>query len=298
MADALTERYGELVEQVLKPLVLGGRIDPVRPLGRRLGLAIGEGRKIADAELRTQLDVARVRVARRLAPIDTVAEISAEDMALVAAFNDILQTTNLELSGAFTRARHKRLLDSSVALCESIAKPRTIDDALSRHTVLSRALEVVRTDTSVSWWTGSSSFRGQPAPGRLLKWRELRRVREDSRRVPLVEMAADVSHIPSEAWFDALNVWLSRSPLTDIATLARTAPVFRWSEPTVSLIATVPGRTLAFRALCQQRAASVEGTLDRALKALSPEAKQAEPLIKAFAQEVSTGFAAFGKRAA
>ncbi len=33
-------------------VVLGGRVDPVRPFGPRLGLAIGEGRKVNDSDLR------------------------------------------------------------------------------------------------------------------------------------------------------------------------------------------------------------------------------------------------------
>lgn len=295
MADDLAPRFDELVTNVLAPLVLGGRVDPVRPFGPRLGLAIGEGRKIADPDLRSRLDVARVRVARLLAPIDTVPDLAPEDYALAAVFNDLIQASNLDLSGPFTRGRHARLVESALALARAIPRPRNIAEALSRHTVLSRALEVVRTDTTVSWWTGSSSFRGQPAPARLLKWRELRRVREDTRRVPLVEMGADVAALTSEAWLEAINVWLSRSPLTDLATAARRAPAFRWSDATLALIATVPGRTLAFRALSRQRAGDVVGSLERAGAALA-DAPDAQAMSVAFLKEITQGFAAFGKK--
>ncbi|MEZ4301106.1 MAG: hypothetical protein R3B70_39585 [Polyangiaceae bacterium] len=298
MADDLAERFDELVTQVLAPLVLGGRIEPVRPLGPRLGLAIGEGRKISDSELRSQLDVARVRVARLLAPVDTVDEVTPEDVALVAALNDLLQASNLELSGAFSRSRHAKLLDCAMVLASSVSRPRTIAEALARHTLFARALEVIRTDTTVSWWTGSASFRGQPAPTRLTRWRELRRVREDTRRIPLVDMGTDVPHVTSDMWLDALNVWLARSPLTDLATLARRSPAFRWSEPSLSLIATVPGRSLAFRALSRQRSADVHTALDRAAASLQAELRPAEPLVKAFAQEVGTGLAMFSKKTA
>jgi hypothetical protein len=298
MADDLPARFDALVTHVLAPLVLGGRIDPVRPFGPRLGLAIGEGRNVADSDLRSQLDVARVRIARLLAPVDTVADLAPEDFALIAAFNDLLQVSNLDLSGPFTRSRHAKLLADVVALCGVVPRPRTVAEALSRHTVFARALEAVRTDTTISWWTGSASFRGKPTPARLLAWRDFRRVREDARRVPLVDMGIDAPNVTADMWLEVVGVWLARSPLTDLATAARRSPVFRWSDATLSLIATVPGRTLAFRALSRQRAEGSAGALERATAALPSEAVQIKALAVGFSQEVATGFAAFGKKVA
>lgn len=298
MADDLAERFEGLVTNVLAPLVLGGRIEPQRPFGPRLGLAIGEGRRVEDSDLRSRLDVARVRVARLLSPVDTVADVSPEDVALAAALNDLLQVSNLELSGALTRARHAKLLEGASSLIELVPRPRTIAAALSRHTWFARALEVFRTDTTVSWWTGSASFRGQPAPGRLLAWRELRRVREDMHRIPLVDMASDVPGLPGDAWHQAIGAWLSRSPLTDLATAARRSPPFGWSPASLSLLATVPGRTLAFRALSRQRPVDVMSTLERATAELRGPLEGAKPLVSAFTKEVVEGFAAFGKKVA
>jgi hypothetical protein len=298
MSDELAFRFDDLVTRVLAPLVLGGPVEPVRPFGTRLGLAIGEGRKITDSDLRARLDVARVRVARLLAPVDTVLDIAPEDVALAAAFNDLLQVSNLELSGPFTRARHAKLLESAVELARAVHAPRTIAEALSRHTVFARALEVIRNDTTVSWWTGSASFRGQRPPARLLKWRDWRRVREDSRQVPLVDMGCDVPALTTEVWVEAVSAWLSRSPLTDLATAARRSPAFRWSEPSLAFIATVPGRSLAFRALARQRAADAIGALERATAALGEGLPQeVRALAAGFTQEVGTGFAALGKKA-
>lgn len=294
----MTLRFDELVRGVVAPLILGGRIEPARPFGPRLGLAIGEGRTVADSDLRSQLDVARVRIARLFAPVDTVNDLTPEDFALAAAFNDLVQVSNQDLSGPFTRARHTQLLDAAVALATAVPRPRTIAEALSRHTVFARAFEVTRTDTTISWWTGSASFRGRPAPSRLMLWRDLRRVREDTRRIPLVEMSTDIAVLPGDAWLDALNAWIARSPLTDLATAARRAPSFRWADPTLSLISTVPGRTLAFRALARQRQPDVTGALERATAALPAESQAARELCVAFLQEISSGFAAFTKKTA
>ncbi len=298
MADDLSARFDELVTSVLAPLILGGRVDPVRPIGPRLGLALGEGRKINDPDLRSRLDVARVRVARQLAPVDTVPDVGPEDFALVAALNDLLQVSNLDLSGPLTRSRHAKLLETSVQLASAVPAPRTIQEALSRHTVTARALEVIRTDTTVSWWTGSSSFRGQPAPARLLKWRELRRVREDTRQVPLVDMGTDAPAVTADMWLDAIATWLSRSPLTDLATAGRRSPVFRWSDATLSLITTVPGRSLAFRALARQRPTDAVSALERAGSGIAGGPPELQSLAAGFAQEVAAGFTNFGKKIA
>lgn len=297
MSDDLSERFDQLVTHVLAPLVLGGRVDPVRPIGPRLGLALGEGRKIADSDLRSRLDVARVRVGRLLAPIDTVPDIAPEEIALVAALNDLLQVSNLDLSGAFTTKRHPALLDSAIELCRSVPAPRTIAEAISRHTVMARALEVTRTDVTVSWWTGSASFRGRPAPSRLLAWREWRRVREDQRQVPLVDMGTDAPLLTADMWLDGVAHWLARSPLTDLATAGRRSPVFRWSEPTLSLISTIPGRSLAFRALSRQRPADVLAALDRASSGLNGGPAEVQSLATGFMQEVAAGLGALGKKA-
>ncbi len=296
MAEDLQIRFDALFTGVVAPLVLGGRVEPVRPFGPRLALAIGEGRTISDSDLRSRVNVARVRVARLVAPVDTVPDISPEEFALAAGLNDLLQVSNLELSGPFTRKRHTELLAHVGDLVSFVSGPQTIAEALSRHTVFSRALEVIRTDTTVSWWTGSASFRGTPPSGRLLLWKDLRRVREDTQRIPLVEMTADVTALPEGMWDDVLRKWLAASPLTDIATATRRSPTFRWSNTTLSLISCVPGRTLAFRALCRQRAADAAGVIERAAQALPDAAPETKELVQGFAKELADGMNSFTKK--
>src|SRR5262245_40678768 len=121
--DQIASRTLELATQVLGPLVLGGTMSPVRPFGARLAQAIGD-RTIADSDLRSRIDVARVRRARVLAAVDTLPELTAAEWALVAALNDLVQATNHELAGRLTRGRHVRLLASVRELCEHLPPPR------------------------------------------------------------------------------------------------------------------------------------------------------------------------------
>ena len=291
-SDRLAERFDDLTTHLLTPLVLGGPVHPVRPLGVPLALTIGAGRVIADPDLRSQLDVARVRVARLVAPVDALPELSARDWALAAGLNDLLQVTNHELAGPLTRGRHARLLASVRVLCARVPAPRSVGSALSRHATFARVLECIRTDTTISWWTGRASFRGQPAPGRLMKWPELRNVQVEARRVGLTEMIEGIPTVSADDYAATLALWLSRSPLTDLATATRRSPPFAWSASTLAVIATAPGRTLAYRLLSRLDRAPVAALLDRTAKEIPERFAEARALASAFAAEVGAGLKA------
>lgn len=294
----LGERCEELAHQVLAPLVLGGAVRPVRPFGARLGLRLGVGRQIQDLDLRTSLDVARVRRARLLAPIDTLPELDEGDWAVLAALNDLLQLTNHELVVTLSRGRYGRLLANVVWLCERIPAPRDVAAALSRHATFARALELSRTDSTVTWWTGSARFRGEPPPRRLLAWRELRRVNVDARQIGIADMSIGVSAVQTDDFLDALALWLTRSPLTDLATATRASPLFAWSQSTLSLVATAPGRSLAYRALARSSLEQAAGVFARAAKAIPGGYEEAREIAGRFAAEVAAGAEARGEKSA
>jgi hypothetical protein len=295
VADDLGERCEELVQRVLAPLVLGGPLRPVRPFGGRLGLRLGIERSILDLDLRSQLDVARVRRARLLAPVDTLPPLDEGDWAVLAALNDLLQLTNHHLGGPLTRGRYSRLLANIRWLCERIPAPADILGSLSRHATFGRALEAARTDSAVSWWTGSARFRGEPPPGRLLAWREIRRVQVDAQKIGLSDMTVGVQGLSFDDFNDALGLWLTRSPLTDLATATRRAPPFGWSASTLSLIATKPGRSLAFRVFVRQPASVAMAVLERAKKSIPVGYEEARALAEGFANDVEAGLKEFGE---
>jgi hypothetical protein len=295
LGDKLAERFEELAHQVLAPLVLGGPVNAVRPFGGRLGLRLGIQRQIMDLDLRSRLDVARVRRARLLAPVDTVRPLDEGDWAVLAALNDLLQLTNHHLAGPLTRGRYARLLANIEWLCERIPAPGTIEDALARHVSFARSLEIVRTDSAISWWTGSARFRGEVPPSRLLAWKEIRRVQIDATKIPLSEMSLGVQGLSPDAFTEVLGLWLTRSPLTDLATATRKTPVFGWSASTLSLIATAPGRSLAFRSMLRQPADLVPAVLHRAAKSIPVGYEEAKALAEGFLAEVKAGLKLFGE---
>jgi hypothetical protein len=155
----------------------------------------------------------------------------------------------------------------------------------------------VRTDTVVSWWTGKASFRGQSPPGRLLKWPSLRNVEVDARRVMLTEMIQGIPFVEPEAYAGALALWLTRSPLTDLATATRRSPTFAWSSSTLALVATAPGRTLAYRLLTRQGRDLTVAVLARAAKEIPDGFAEQRALAESFASEVAAGIKLLGERA-
>lgn len=242
------ERAEALARGVLGPVVLGGPLELQRPFGPKLAVALGDGRGIVDNDLKHRVDTARLRVARSVVPIDAIAPPAPLEWALAAALNDLAQVTNHELSSFATRGRHPELLDAVNALVLAISPCRNLEEAVGRHATFSRVLEVARTDTEVSWWTGSQSFRGQAPPARLLAWPGLRNVRVQKTQVTLANMAGGAS-IDEEHFDRALAAWLACSPLSDLASAHRQAPTFRWSRHTIALVATVGGSNLALRAI-------------------------------------------------
>jgi hypothetical protein len=261
----------ELTERVLLPLVVGGELRPLPPVGPRRALEQARlAAAVADfsGETANEIQWQRLRVARRICALDRLEPPSESEWLLVFALNDLLQATNPDLPGVFDRDRPARLIDFALELIDAAGPPRTLADALARHTTFSRALELVRVDTHLSWWVGSRIFRGAEPPARLLSWQGVRRVRQRREEVPLAAMVPDGEHW-RDAWSQALGRWLAASPLTDLAELLRPMPALAWTGTTLGLLASSPGRTLARRLLLRAGArADVIAALERATQRL------------------------------
>jgi hypothetical protein len=266
---ASRDRLAELAEGVLGPLVLGGPMRLVPPFGPAAALSIGVGRSMPDANLGSRVDLARVRTLRLLAPIDFLPPISSAEWALTAALNDLLQTTNHLLSGPLTRSRHAKLLAATSRLVAAIPPPRTTLEVLTRHALFAGALRVARTDVTVVNRVTRSSFRGEAPPKRLYYWKDLRGVSEDLRRVPIGELS-EGTPVDVPSFLGVLHEWLTRSPLSDLGSVTRAAPVFAWSPASAALVSYPIGATLALRALARLPEQAVVLTLQRASDRIPP----------------------------
>jgi hypothetical protein len=286
----MNERFDQLVTGIVLPLVVGGKLSLARPFGTT-ALAVGQNERILDPDIRTNLDVARVRRARLLAPVDVLPELNTVDWSIAALLNDLLQVTNHNLGGVLTKSRYSALVSSIMSVCSRIAPAHDLGEVLARHATFARVMELFRTDTTVSWWTGSARFRGEEPPNRLLAWKNLRRVHVESDRVPLARMVDN--SIVADEFLRALSMWLHLSPLTDIATMTRDAPAFVWSPSTIALIGVPSGRTLAFRALSRGNTDVVATKLNNARSTLPPELAAQRAVIDEFSLAAIEAFARF-----
>ena len=258
-----------LFSSFLAPLVIGGTIRPGKPIGGKHALSIGEGRQPSDVDLLSRTQLARVRVARKLAPIDTLAPApDGNEWALTAVLHDMVQSTHPGFDAVFRRTGPKRILDVTEKTLERIPPPRNVGDALSRHTWFSRMFELARTDIDVRWWTGSERFLGTEPPKRLTAWPELRRVTETRIPHPLMDLPASGSAVDVQRFTWVTETFLRKTPLTDLATVTRSAPTFTWTHENLSLAATQAGRTIVIRALALLSQRAVDNALGRATKQL------------------------------
>ncbi|MEO8798073.1 MAG: hypothetical protein ABI551_09330, partial [Polyangiaceae bacterium] len=134
MAEKLQARAEELFVHFMAPLVLGGELRPGKILGARRALTIGVERSVVDSDLAAHVALARIRVARKIAPIDRIGTPTAHEWALAAVLHDIVQSTHPALEGIFTRGPGKRILALAELALDRIAPPHDVADALARHT--------------------------------------------------------------------------------------------------------------------------------------------------------------------
>lgn len=258
-----------LFETFLGPLVVGGTMSPGKPFGGKNALSIGDQRQPSDVDLLSRCELARVRVARKLAPVDTFEPApNGNEWALAAVLHDIVQSTHPGFDAVFRRSGPKRILDVVEMTLERIAPAVNVGDALSRHTWFSRMFELARTDIDVRWWTGSERFLGTDPPARLVAWPELRRVTQTRTPRPLMELPTSGSAVEPERFASVTESFLKKTPLTDLATVNRASPTFVWTHENLSLAATHAGRTIAIRALALLPQRAVDTALGRATKQL------------------------------
>jgi hypothetical protein len=271
-----------LFASVMAPLVLGGEIAPVQALGERLAWSLGNARRPSDDPLAARVRIARLRRARALAPVDWLDEVTAAEWALAAAFHDLLVAANPGFCKPFRRGAARRILDRALSTLEGVPLPANVREALSRHTWFARVLEIQRTDTEVSGRSKTWHFVGREPPALLLVWSDVRLQSVVRTRRALLDLAPIA--VDRAAWSSGVASLLARSPLTDLATCTRTAPLFTWNASVLALVRHPAGRRLGLRALDRSSAVEVDAALGRATRDLLDRApRTADPALEVLA---------------
>jgi hypothetical protein len=286
----MSHPLAEIVERVIHPLVCGGELRLVAPIGAKRAIEHARAAaQLADfsGQVENEIQWQRLRIARQSCPVDRVPALGYGEWLLLCALNDLLQATNPDLPGLFSKTRPLRLVKLAHEMIAAAGAPRTVGEALWRHATLSRTLELTRVDTHVSWWVGSRTFRGSRPPSRLLAWQSVRRVRQQHEEVPLASMVGAGATWAS-AWQVAIMQLIAATPLTDLSNVLRLQPSFVWTGATLGLLATAPGRTLAHRVLDRTRSLRrAQETLALATHRLAQADPRAAELAAAFVKDLS-----------
>src|SRR5882724_8365014 len=234
------------VSEFLLPLVKGGALHIGRPLGARAvdriaaGLttapegfvagapstASGGAPELPPSEHDALVELARHRRRRIAELLPSAAEPALDPVTLRlgAAVHNLLSLGHPEIAGRGLEARQERIAAAAATLAGA-GPPRSVGEAVSRHSLLARLPEIVRSDRIVHFWVGRRSFVGRVPPRRITALPKLRNVRVDLvRRTWLREIG-----IPAvgRGAFLALNL---ASPLGEALDPLRLEPPLAWSR--------------------------------------------------------------------
>jgi hypothetical protein len=224
------------------PLVAGGELRVSRPVAVQ-DLADFDAQLPHLGPQANAIDEARDRVLSTLVCRVPSIVLDVEDLALAAALHDALFLAHPRADGWAVTDRQRRRIAETAQLLAAQPLSRHRTRVLARHGLLHNVFRLVRTDTTVSWWTGRARFLGQRPPTRLTAWKGVRRVREEKVNVDFDELlsASDVTPV--------VATLLRRTPLTQLLTSHPAAPALHWEDAVFLLRDLELARAVAYELL-------------------------------------------------
>jgi hypothetical protein len=208
------------------PLVAGGDVRVAHVIGaRELKLLVESD--LDRGESAQRIAEARHSIASELVLTPPEPALDEEALRLAAAMQDLLFLLHPGTNAPSVTRRRLRAVSAYATQLATLPLPDLdIDDSRTaarvlaeRHSMLHHLFDLGRDDVRVSFWVGKREFHGAEPPARLLKWPELRRVREERWRVTVVgEAMADPLMRP------IVTALLASSPLTDLFEPSRLEP--------------------------------------------------------------------------
>ena len=277
--EKLHALYQELVQGFLEPLLAGGvaqctRAIPPGALGH-FSLA-----RPVDPSVEGSILTALVELASELAPVELIELAEPGLMATLMAAHDLFWLTDPLLDRSFARSSLPQVRQWVFDLIDAIPLPRTRAEALGRHVVLERALELQREDTVVKNWAYTYRFYGRPPPANVVAMPKLRFVREEKTRKSLLELA--LTGTPEVELGTAVQALVSRSPITQILH-HQLSPQLRFGQATLAVLSDDVLRAGIAQALVKRGTGHVAQPFGHALRVLSAEDPSPQHLFLALA---------------
>ncbi|HJK92761.1 MAG TPA: hypothetical protein RMH85_19955 [Polyangiaceae bacterium LLY-WYZ-15_(1-7)] len=206
------ELYEEFVTGFLHRLFTGGEAEVTRALPPTL-LQHFQLASASDPQIEHENLVWVHRIASEIAPVDAVPFPEPGAIAIAMAGHDLALLTDPRLDRMFARGARPQIHAWARTLLGAVAPPRTRGEALARHAVLDRILELEREDTVVKNWAYTYRFYGRPPPANVVAMPKLRFVREQKSRKTLIELWKESEEL--DLWPTA-RALLARSPVTEL----------------------------------------------------------------------------------
>jgi hypothetical protein len=211
------------LDTFVRPLVAGGELHIGAPLSvpdvQRMEVELGD----ASEELNAVDDARAAALAGLLYRVPAFV-FEGEDLMLAAGLHNALFLVHPRADAwSVSDKQRRRIIDAALT---QVSQPLTRDRArvIARHALLHKLFHLERRDTTVTWWTGRARFQGQAAPARLMRWRDMRRVREDVTTVDFDELLA----VPDAA--PVIATLVRRTPLTQLLDSHPGAPPLHWED--------------------------------------------------------------------
>lgn len=217
-AEAFLERFA-------LPLVAGGELHVGRPLDAE-DLQLLEAELVIEGAASMAIYAARRHRAARIRLYPVALPLDAPALGALVGLHNLLFLNHPDADRWWTRGKTIGRLRAFTAACLE-QPPATDEELVARHTLLANLPRLTRTDTQIKYWAGTRTYEGMPAPARLLRWRGLRRVREQQFQINILAQSGEV-----EDDGPLLQRLLRWSPLTDLLSPWRPAPPFSWGAVT------------------------------------------------------------------
>ena len=257
----------DFLDSFVLPLVAGGTVHVGRPVTMAELDHFESDLPHASVPM-VAIDEARANVLAELVVRPPALVLERDELSLAAGLHNMLFLAHPSTdSWLVTKGARRRVLDAIAAM---VGQPMTRHRrrVLARHALLHNVFDVSRTDVKVSWWTGNAQFYGQEPPSRLVLWRSVRRVREESSTATYDQLLSSDEVAP------VMATLLRRSPLTQLLASHPQAPPLHWEDAVfllrdnelaraVAYHATLPGDATAALAAPARFAAAFEQMLER-----------------------------------
>lgn len=232
----------EFLDRFVHPLVAGGDLHVGAPI------AADELQQLTDdlphaSEALVQVDEARTEVLAELVVRPPALVLDADEVALAAAVHNLLFLAHPRAeSWVVTGGALDKVIKAAQVFA---ARPLSTNrrKVLARHALLHNVFDITRPDVTISWWTGSATYFGQRPPSRLMAWRSVRRVREETSLASFEDLLATSESVP------VVGTLLRRSPLTQLLTTHPAAPALHWEDAVFVLRDAELARAVAYAAL-------------------------------------------------